>query len=192
MRDEKEERKKQARSNKQTRCNIIHVHVCHSLLQHKSLFSSSLPPTHIHCTHTHTHTHTQGVHAGCVPNDVSCYRSEFQVNLHMYIYIYIYCISISHVSELSMWCKVDTNLGSFLFANFSLPCSSTPPSTCQHDAKKAGAEVVKQVKNPLLSGLLYPGLQVCVLRHYMYVYTLYCRTAGVCTETLHVCIHSVL
>lgn len=30
----------------------------------------------------------------------------------------------------------------------------------QHDAKKAGAEVVKQVKNPLLSGLLYPGLQV--------------------------------
>ena len=29
----------------------------------------------------------------------------------------------------------------------------------QHDAKKAGAEVVKQVKNPLLSGLLYPGLQ---------------------------------
>jgi len=27
-----------------------------------------------------------------------------------------------------------------------------------HDAKKAGAEVVKQVDNPLLSGLLYPGL----------------------------------
>ena len=29
----------------------------------------------------------------------------------------------------------------------------------EHDAKKAGAEVVKQVENPLLSGLLYPGLQ---------------------------------
>ncbi|XP_041980399.1 tyrosine--tRNA ligase, cytoplasmic [Aricia agestis] len=28
-----------------------------------------------------------------------------------------------------------------------------------HDAKKAGAEVVKQVEHPLLSGLLYPGLQ---------------------------------
>jgi tyrosyl-tRNA synthetase len=28
-----------------------------------------------------------------------------------------------------------------------------------HDAKKAGAEVVKQVENPLLSGLIYPGLQ---------------------------------
>jgi len=30
----------------------------------------------------------------------------------------------------------------------------------EHDAKKAGAEVVKEVANPLLSGLLYPGLQV--------------------------------
>ena len=29
----------------------------------------------------------------------------------------------------------------------------------EHDAKKAGAEVVKQVSNPLLSALLYPVLQ---------------------------------
>lgn len=29
----------------------------------------------------------------------------------------------------------------------------------EHDAKKAGAEVVKQVDNAMLSGLLYPGLQ---------------------------------
>jgi len=29
----------------------------------------------------------------------------------------------------------------------------------EHDAKKAGAEVVKQVASPFLSGLLYPGLQ---------------------------------
>ncbi|XP_066597834.1 tyrosine--tRNA ligase, cytoplasmic [Prorops nasuta] len=29
----------------------------------------------------------------------------------------------------------------------------------EHDAKKAGAEVVKQIQNPLLAGLLYPGLQ---------------------------------
>jgi tyrosyl-tRNA synthetase len=29
----------------------------------------------------------------------------------------------------------------------------------EHDAKRAGAEVVKQVESPLLSGLLYPGLQ---------------------------------
>lgn len=33
----------------------------------------------------------------------------------------------------------------------------------EHDAKKAGAEVVKQVEHPLLSGLLYPGLQVVML-----------------------------
>jgi tyrosyl-tRNA synthetase len=29
----------------------------------------------------------------------------------------------------------------------------------EHDAKKAGATVVKQVEHPLISGLLYPGLQ---------------------------------
>merc|ERR1712223_1508557 len=29
----------------------------------------------------------------------------------------------------------------------------------EHDARKAGAEVVKQAQHPLLSGLLYPGLQ---------------------------------
>ena len=31
--------------------------------------------------------------------------------------------------------------------------------TSVHDARKAGAEVVKQVANPLVSGLLYPLLQ---------------------------------
>ena len=30
----------------------------------------------------------------------------------------------------------------------------------EHDAKKAGADVVKQVASPLLSGLMYPCLQV--------------------------------
>ena len=38
----------------------------------------------------------------------------------------------------------------------------------EHDSKKAGAEVVKQVEHPLLSGLLYPGKQLawhkCVQR----------------------------
>ena len=33
----------------------------------------------------------------------------------------------------------------------------------EHDAKKAGAEVVKQVDDALLSGLLYPGLQVSLI-----------------------------
>lgn len=37
-------------------------------------------------------------------------------------------------------------------------------SITEHDAKKAGAEVVKQVDNPLLSGLLYPGLLYFNLR----------------------------
>ena len=36
----------------------------------------------------------------------------------------------------------------------------------EHDAKKAGAEVVKQVDSPLLSGLLYPGLQA-LDEHYL-------------------------
>lgn len=30
----------------------------------------------------------------------------------------------------------------------------------EHDAKKAGAEVVKQVDHPLLSGLIYPGERI--------------------------------
>jgi len=38
----------------------------------------------------------------------------------------------------------------------------------EHDAKKAGAEVVKQVEHPLLSGLLYPGLQA-LDEHYLNV-----------------------
>ncbi|XP_041352084.1 tyrosine--tRNA ligase 2, cytoplasmic-like [Gigantopelta aegis] len=35
----------------------------------------------------------------------------------------------------------------------------------EHDARKAGAEVVKQVEHPLLSGLLYPGLQALDEQH---------------------------
>ncbi|GAB5586735.1 Tyrosine--tRNA ligase cytoplasmic [Umbelopsis nana] len=38
--------------------------------------------------------------------------------------------------------------------NFRLAASVT-----EHDAKKAGSEVVKQVDSPLLSGLIYPGMQ---------------------------------
>ena len=36
----------------------------------------------------------------------------------------------------------------------------------EHDAKKAGAEVVKTTNNPLLSGLLYPLLQA-LDEHYL-------------------------
>ena len=37
--------------------------------------------------------------------------------------------------------------------------------TSEHDAKKAGAEVVKQSANSPLSGLLYPILQVLDEQH---------------------------
>ncbi|KAF8128184.1 hypothetical protein EV363DRAFT_1433224 [Boletus edulis] len=45
--------------------------------------------------------------------------------------------------------KLTTNLD-----NYKLCTLAT-----EHDAKKAGSEVVKQVERPLLSGLIYPGLQ---------------------------------
>ena len=35
----------------------------------------------------------------------------------------------------------------------------------EHNAKKAGAEVVKQVESPLLGGFVYPGLQVRECSH---------------------------
>lgn len=35
----------------------------------------------------------------------------------------------------------------------------------EHDAKKAGAEVVKQVASPLLSGLVYPLMQALDEEH---------------------------
>lgn len=41
----------------------------------------------------------------------------------------------------------------------------------EHDAKKAGAEVVKQVEHPLLSGLLYPGEKIgflITLAHFLH------------------------
>ena len=43
--------------------------------------------------------------------------------------------------------------------DYTLDCYKLSTLVTEHDAKKAGAEVVKQVESPLLSGLLYPGLQ---------------------------------
>jgi len=51
----------------------------------------------------------------------------------------------------------------------------------EHDARKAGAEVVKQVTSPLLSGLLYPGLQVRERREcmwYWYITERNCKDGG--------------
>lgn len=45
----------------------------------------------------------------------------------------------------------------FFFREYTMDVYRLSSSISIHDAKKAGAEVVKQVDNPLLSGLLYPG-----------------------------------
>eukprot|EP00727_Mastigamoeba_balamuthi_P012409 m51a1_g7791 putative tyrosine--trna cytoplasmic (574) ;mRNA; r:9660-12673 len=46
-----------------------------------------------------------------------------------------------------------------LSRDFTLDVYRFSSKVTEHDAKKAGAEVVKQVEHPLLSGLLYPCLQ---------------------------------
>merc|ERR1719193_2740098 len=46
-----------------------------------------------------------------------------------------------------------------LSKEYSLDIFRLSSMVTEHDARKAGAEVVKQVDHPLLSGLLYPGLQ---------------------------------
>ncbi|RXW19751.1 hypothetical protein EST38_g6117 [Candolleomyces aberdarensis] len=46
-----------------------------------------------------------------------------------------------------------------LTRDYNLDAYRLAATVTEHDAKKAGAEVVKQVESPLLSGLLYPGLQ---------------------------------
>ena len=45
------------------------------------------------------------------------------------------------------------------FREYSLDVYKLTTLVTEHDAKKAGAEVVKQVDHPLLSGMLYPLLQ---------------------------------
>jgi tyrosyl-tRNA synthetase len=52
-----------------------------------------------------------------------------------------------------------------LSREYSLDVYRLAASVTEHDAKKAGAEVVKQVESPLLAGLLYPGLQTLDEQH---------------------------
>ena len=47
-----------------------------------------------------------------------------------------------------------------LSKQFSLDVYRLSSIVTEHDAKKAGAEVVKQVEHPMISSLLYPSLQV--------------------------------
>lgn len=46
-----------------------------------------------------------------------------------------------------------------LSRDYNLDAYRLAAITTEHDAKKAGSEVVKAVEHPLLSGLIYPGLQ---------------------------------
>ena len=51
------------------------------------------------------------------------------------------------------------HLTQFVNRKYAKDCLRLAALTSQRDAKKAGAEVVKQVASPLLSSLVYPGLQ---------------------------------
>ena len=46
-----------------------------------------------------------------------------------------------------------------IFRDYTLDMYKLMTTVRVHDAKRAGAEVVKQTDNPAMSGLLYPGLQ---------------------------------
>lgn len=54
--------------------------------------------------------------------------------------------------------KYPLNLNVFIhIREYTLDVYRLSSVITEHDAKKAGAEVVKQIDHPLLSGLLYPG-----------------------------------
>lgn len=59
---------------------------------------------------------------------------------------------------------------SVCFREYTLDVYRLSSIVTEHDAKKAGAEVVKQVTNALLSGLLYPGLQVTVFKLWLDIF----------------------
>ncbi|KAF8452092.1 hypothetical protein L210DRAFT_3516888 [Boletus edulis BED1] len=54
---------------------------------------------------------------------------------------------------------IPTSRLTFLSREYNLDSYKFCTLATEHDAKKAGSEVVKQVESPLLSGLIYPRLQ---------------------------------
>ncbi|KAM9886504.1 hypothetical protein OXX69_013730, partial [Metschnikowia pulcherrima] len=52
-----------------------------------------------------------------------------------------------------------------LKAEYTMDLFRLSNSVSQNDAKRAGADVVKQVANPLLSGLIYPLMQALDEQH---------------------------
>lgn len=63
--------------------------------------------------------------------------------------------------------KLEFVLGSSyqLSSKYTMDLFKLTSVVTEHDAKKAGAEVVKQVANPLLSGLIYPLMQALDEEH---------------------------
>lgn len=79
--------------------------------------------------------------------------TEYQLNKWDIYFLYNFIlISISKLIN-----KIFLN--NLKFREYTLDVYRLSSLMSEHDAKKAGAEVVKQSSNPLLSGLLYPGLQ---------------------------------
>ncbi|RDB22330.1 Tyrosine--tRNA ligase, cytoplasmic [Hypsizygus marmoreus] len=85
------------------------------------------------------------------PLELVTYRTKFYKHLLLAVFtsLGIPTTKLTFVEGSSYQLTREYNLD-----NYKLCASVT-----EHDAKKAGAEVVKQVESPLLSGLLYPGLQ---------------------------------
>ena len=67
-----------------------------------------------------------------------------------------FVVTLKHINWFTQ-----TQLTISIFREYTLDVYRLTSMVTEHDAKKAGAEVVKQVEHPLLSGMLYPGLQVC-------------------------------
>ena len=85
------------------------------------------------------------------PLDLVAYRTDYYKHVLLAVFhsLGIPTSKLTFVQGSSYQLSKEYNLD-----NYRLCASVT-----EHDAKKAGAEVVKQVDNPLLSGMIYPGLQ---------------------------------
>lgn len=88
------------------------------------------------------------------PWDLLQYRTEYYENL---IKTVLKSINVP-IEKLKFVRGTDYQLSK----DFTLDVYRLSSMLTEHDAKKAGAEVVKQVQHPMISSLLYPGLQVSV------------------------------
>jgi len=102
-----------------------------------------------------THTCLQDVHAFLdnlkAPLDLVAHRTKY----YEFVLRAVFTSLGIPTSQLTFVKGSDYQLN----RDYTLDCYKLCTLVTEHDAKKAGAEVVKQVESPLLSGLLYPGLQ---------------------------------